>query len=299
MQKVYPPQPPEIEARLNTLFALLREEPDINDSQRQMLQDRISSVLNYHAKIGVLGKTGVGKSTLCNALFGERVAAVSDVMACTREPQDIAFATNHGKGITLIDMPGVGEDEDHDREYAGLYSNMLPELDLVLWLIKADDRALAADLHWHDTVVKPYCMQNNIPLLVVISQIDKMEPVNQWDWDHGVPGPDQHDNIERKAAQLMALFDLPPSRIATVSGGLNVGLTDLVEKIIRALPHDKRWGVTRETKPENISPQAQHDTETGLWETIRTAVCEIVKEGAEFVICKLTTMAHTLFGWLR
>lgn len=50
-----------------------------------------------------------------------------------------------GKKITLVDIPGVGENEDRDREYAQLYSKILPELDVALWVIKADDRAMSSD----------------------------------------------------------------------------------------------------------------------------------------------------------
>ena len=42
----------------------------------------IVGVRTYVPKIGVFGVTGVGKSSLCNALFGSDVAVISDVVAC-------------------------------------------------------------------------------------------------------------------------------------------------------------------------------------------------------------------------
>lgn len=59
-------------------------------------------------------------------------------------PAEITLSLKQGKGISLIDMPGVGESEQRDAEYAALYRRLLPELDLVLWVIKGDDRALCA-----------------------------------------------------------------------------------------------------------------------------------------------------------
>ena len=47
--------------------------------------------------------------------------------------------------MVITDLPGVGESRDRDAEYEALYRDILPELDLVLWLIKADDRALSVD----------------------------------------------------------------------------------------------------------------------------------------------------------
>ncbi|MCV5639554.1 YfjP family GTPase, partial [Escherichia coli] len=90
--------------------------------------------------IGIMGKTGAGKSSLCNALFAGEVSPVSDVEACTREP--LRFRLQGGdRYMTLVDLPGAGESSVRDTEYAALYRDQLSRLDLVLWLIKADDRA--------------------------------------------------------------------------------------------------------------------------------------------------------------
>ncbi len=37
--------------------------------------------------------------------------------------------------MVITDLPGVGESRDRDAEYEALYRDILPELDLVLWLI--------------------------------------------------------------------------------------------------------------------------------------------------------------------
>ncbi len=60
------------------------------------------------------------------------------------------------KGLKLVDVPGVGESRDRDEEYSKLYASLLPELDLVLWLIKSDDRALASDENFYKNIVKPH-----------------------------------------------------------------------------------------------------------------------------------------------
>ncbi|MDN2301258.1 hypothetical protein FCY69_25965, partial [Escherichia coli] len=46
--------------------------------------------------------------------------------------------SGHGHSMVITDLPGVGESRDRDAEYEALYRDILPELDLVLWLIKAD-----------------------------------------------------------------------------------------------------------------------------------------------------------------
>ncbi|MDY8416713.1 YfjP family GTPase, partial [Escherichia coli] len=84
--------------------------------------------------IGIMGKSGAGKSSLCNALFQGEVTPVSDVHAGTREVRRFRLS-GHGHSMIITDLPGVGESRDRDAEYEALYRDILPELDLVLWLI--------------------------------------------------------------------------------------------------------------------------------------------------------------------
>lgn len=132
----------------------------------------IHFLIDYEPVIGIMGKTGAGKSSLCNALFAGEVSPVSDVAACTREPLRFRLQVG-GRHMILVDLPGVGESGERDAEYAALYRQQLPRLDLVLWLIKADDRALAVDEHFYHQVIGESYRHK---VLFVISQSDKVEP---------------------------------------------------------------------------------------------------------------------------
>ena len=131
---------------------LQKEGINVSPEQREQINNRISKIINYEPRVGVFGKTGVGKSSLCNALFGTDICPISDVEACTRDTQEVLLKMGTN-GIKLIDVPGVGESTMRDEEYGKLYSKLLPELDLVLWLIKSDDRALASDENFYKNVV--------------------------------------------------------------------------------------------------------------------------------------------------
>ncbi|MCE9873164.1 GTPase family protein [Hafnia alvei] len=195
----------------------------------ERILQQINQLTRYEPVIGIMGKTGVGKSSLCNALFAGEISPVSDVTACTREP--LRFSLKVGKRfMTLVDLPGVGESERRDTEYAALYREQLPRLDLVLWLIKADDRALATDEHFYRQVIGDAYRHK---VLFVISQADKVEPTSS---DNKL-STEQKQNISRKICQLHELFQ-PVNPICAVSIRLKWGLRVMAERMIRCLPRE-------------------------------------------------------------
>lgn len=190
---------------------------------------QVSQLTNYEPVIGIMGKTGVGKSSLCNALFADKVSPVSDVTACTRDP--LCFRLQVGEhAMTIVDLPGVGESERRDVEYAELYRQQLPRLDLVLWLIKADDRALAVDEHFYREVIGEAYRHK---VLFVISQSDKVEPTCGGE----KLSTEQKQNISRKICLLHELFQ-PVNPVCAVSIRLQWGLRVMAERMIRCLPRE-------------------------------------------------------------
>ncbi|AYA05543.1 GTPase family protein [Rahnella aquatilis] len=196
-------------------------------SERILFQ--VSQLASYEPMIGIMGKTGAGKSSLCNALFAGEVSPVSDVVACTREPLRFRFQVG-GRIMTLVDLPGVGESGARDTEYAALYREQLPRLNLVLWLIKADDRALAVDEHFYRQVIGESYRHK---VLFVISQADKVEPTSSGNR----LSTEQKQNISRKIGLLHELFQ-PVNPVCAVSVRLQWGLRVMAERMIRCLPRE-------------------------------------------------------------
>ncbi|EOI7389709.1 GTPase family protein [Yersinia enterocolitica] len=190
---------------------------------------QVSQLTSYEPVIGIMGKTGAGKSSLCNALFAGEVSPVSDVVACTREPLRFRFQVG-GRFMTLVDLPGVGESDARDTEYSALYREQLPRLNLVLWLIKADDRALAVDEHFYRQVIGESYRHK---VLFVISQADKVEPTSSGN----KLSTEQKQNISRKICLLHELFQ-PVHPVCAVSVRLQWGLRVMAERMISSLPRE-------------------------------------------------------------
>lgn len=168
--------------------------------------EHLRKLTRHEPVIGIMGKSGAGKSSLCNALFQGEVTPVSDVHAGTREVRRFRLS-GHGHSMVITDLPGVGESRDRDAEYEALYRDILPELDLVLWLIKADDRALSVDEYFWRHILQ--CGHQQV--LFVVTQADKTEPCHEWDMAGIQPSPAQAQNIREKTEAVFRLFRPVPS----------------------------------------------------------------------------------------
>lgn len=276
------------------------------DQLIQEIQKKIKNIRSYTPKVGVFGNSGVGKSSLCNALFGKEVAKISDVEACTRKPQEILIGSTNGQGgINLIDVPGIGEDQERQKEYTALYKSLVPELDLVLWAIKADDRNYASGLEAYKTV---FSSENSPPVLFVITQTDKTNDIEDWDHQEYKPGGVQTENILRKEHDVSSRFEISTKNIVSIAvskKGKSYNLQSLVDRVVEALPNEKKYSFTREAKQENVSEKARITAEKGIWDSIKKVAgnaWDSIKDKAAGIIIEsapkiISSVGRFIKGW--
>lgn len=252
------------------LDELQRAGVPLSDEHRGRIRDKLRQKFTYEPKIGIFGKTGAGKSSLCNALFGQDVCKVSDVESCTRDPQTVLLKLE-AKGLKLIDVPGVGENEKRDVEYAALYKRLLPELDAVFWVLKADERAYAQDQDFYRELVRPY-MNLGKPFFIVLNQVDKIEPFREWNVEACRPGPKQQEHIERKVQVVADSFDVPASKVIPVSANEKYNLVTVIDELVYALPAEQKVILLSQTREENVSEASRHEATRGFWATVDAVV---------------------------
>lgn len=239
----------------------------ISRDQTERIARKIEEIQNYQPRVAIFGKTGSGKSSLCNSIFAEDVAAVSDTEACTRAPQEYLLRLSGTKSIVLIDVPGVGESAAKDQEYSELYASLLPHVDLLLWVVKSDDRALSIDEHVWNSSVREF-IASGCPVFIVINQVDKLNPIREWDSKNNTPGPSQQKLIRAKAASLSSAFDLAPAQVVPVSALKRYNISSLVEAVVFALPNEKKLSFLNAVVEDVVSDTAQKEAKRGFWAAI-------------------------------
>ncbi|MBK4260749.1 GTPase family protein [Atlantibacter hermannii] len=219
----------------------------------ERILSRLQKAINYEPVIGIMGKSGAGKSSLCNALFQQTVCLTSDLTACTREPQRLVLTVG-GRCMTLVDLPGVGETPEYDEKYLALYQNLLAELDLIIWVLRADDRARATDIVTHRALLA--CGADPSRFLFVITQADRVPPLPE---HLAQDSPSTEQRLSLAAVSALVAGQLPSSfPIMAVSAHTGYNLPFLVELMVHALPLQASSAVYRQLKLEHQSAESDY-----------------------------------------
>lgn len=264
----------------------ITEPQDTNDIIRtslnllpQQATDRILShlkqAINYEPVMGIMGKSGAGKSSLCNALFQQPVCLTSDLTACTREPQRLLLTVGD-RCMTLVDLPGVGETPEYDEEYLALYQSLLAELDLIIWVLRADDRARATDIATHRTLQA--CGADPSRFLFVVTQADRISPLRQGESLQTWPSSEQCLSLAKVSALIAG--QLPSSfPVMAVSAHTGYNLSALVELMVHALPMQASSAVYCQLKPENHTAESDAAVRQRFGEMAGTAFDTVINPG--------------------
>jgi GTP-binding protein len=121
-------------------------------------------------KVAIVGRPGVGKSMLLNALLGKERALVSETPGTTRDALDTRFDFN-GRHVILIDTAGIrrrGKQEVGVEKFSVIRSlRAIERADVVLLVMDATDMLAAQDLH-----IAGYIRQESKGIILIVNKWD-------------------------------------------------------------------------------------------------------------------------------
>lgn len=126
--------------------------------------------------IGIIGRPNVGKSTLLNAILGEKIAITTDKPQTTRNSIRGIYTRQEGRAddcqLIFIDTPGIHKPKN---KLGGFMTetalSTLREVDAVVFIV--DDGLSAGP---GDTYILNILKEVKTPKLLVINKIDKLPP---------------------------------------------------------------------------------------------------------------------------
>jgi GTP-binding protein Era len=174
--------------------------------------------------VSIVGRPNAGKSTLLNALVGEKIAIVTEKPQTTRTRIQGMVNVKAQKGrsagqIVFIDTPGVHKPDSRlNRKMMQEIHAALESRDIVLLLVDASDRFGPADQFVIDLVQK-----SGGTAFLLLNKIDKL----------------QKDKLLPVIEHYSKLHDF--KEIIPISAIKQDGLDTLVDKIMRTLPEGPRY----------------------------------------------------------
>ncbi|WP_437206523.1 GTPase [Planctomicrobium sp. SH664] len=158
----------------------------------------------------LVGQVKAGKSSLVNALIGQKVAS-SDVLPETRHVARYRVQVPETEvQLTLLDTPGYA-DAGATREQMQEVQQALHDADVVLLVLDAHSPAKAADRKVMDDLKRWYDGQHALkpsPVVICLTHIDLLSPALEWNPPYQWQAPQSrkehsiHDAVEYVRSQF-------------------------------------------------------------------------------------------------
>jgi GTP-binding protein Era len=169
--------------------------------------------------VAVVGRPNVGKSTLVNAIVGQKVAIVSRKPQTTRN-RIRGILTRTDVQVVFVDTPGIHDPSHKLGQYmVKAAQEAVPDADVVLLVVDASLRPTGEDR----TAARFLNQRCPSPVILVLNKMDLLPP----------------DKVQPHSEQYLALGDYVDWMMTSAMRGDN--LPQLVDMVVERLPLGPRF----------------------------------------------------------
>lgn len=225
----------------------------------------MNEIVTRAGRVALLGRPNVGKSTLLNALLGQKLGITSPRPQTTRHNL-LGIKTLDRVQIVYVDTPGLhsGGRKALNRHMNRTAVRALEQVDVVVLLIEA--------LRWtaEDDTVLTHLENVSVPVIAAVSKIDRIKNRTELlpfletlgrrrDFAHIVPlSARKHDNLdalERAIAELLPLAPFPFDEDELTTASQRFLAAELIrEKLFRQLRDEVPYALTVEIERFEETP---------------------------------------------
>lgn len=152
-----------------------------------------------------IGKTGVGKSSTINALFGVEEAKVGDlVISCTQEIEEYKFCKN----LIIYDSPGIGEPSKDiiNKKKIVDYLNKKDDngnllIDKAIFILDSNDLAYEESINFINQDLMPI-LGDTKRLLIALNKIDQFKCGYLFDKENNKPTKELDEIMKQKIKDI-------------------------------------------------------------------------------------------------
>ncbi|MEE3452847.1 GTPase Era [Dialister sp.] len=168
--------------------------------------------------VALVGRPNVGKSTLMNALLGEKISIVSAHAQTTRN-KITGVWNGENSQVVFLDTPGMHKPQDKLGEAIRQSTiDALDEVDLIVFLCACDDPLGAGDRY-----ILSLLKDRKVPVILALSKIDLIEK----------------DAVLKKIVQYSKIY--PFAEIVPLSAKSGENLDELMASIEKYLPEGPKY----------------------------------------------------------